>query len=636
MTLTTQVLLEIGRGVRLLPLALLFLVPFAVSNELMDGITTAKGLAFAALLTASIVSLSLRLILYRAGLSVTINWLDLGIISFWMYSALRTLFTPYAALSDVGLFSMMICLYFLFRFFLGRDADQFDDSASKVTTLHVLATAFLVGALLQAMYGMLQLHGPNQLQASGSFKLRGSFENPDAYAGYLASVMPFAFGLYFLLSRQAWENRRLKYLGAATFLSGLLVLPATMIRSSWLAVLAGIIVVFLHKYEIREKIKQYFRSKRLLLAGAICGVVIIVSGIAGLYALKPESAEGRLLIWKITFNMIKESPLFGVGFDRYQVEYGNAQATYFTSGNGAPYEEQLAGNVKHAHNEYLQVLAETGVVGLMLALMIVVTALGALRTTQIPDNSGQARSTGVCRAALIASARASLVAILVSSLFSFPLHILPTAINFVFLLSLISILGHYEDLFQLDLSPNWLKPLGVAGMISALIAAVWVIDCRQAYIEWNDGFRRSQRLDWRGAISAYESLKDRLRENGKFLFMRGAVLVLAGEHAGAIRMLEDAKQRFNDPNLWISLGQSYETVGDFSSAEKHYAHASYMIPHKLYPQYLLAKMYQKNGKEVDALRTAEAIVRAKEKVQTTAANEMKAEMQRFLQSARTH
>lgn len=631
MTVTTLVLLNILRGVLLLPLALLFLVSFVESNGLMDGVTTAKALAFSALLTASIVSLSLRLILHRAGLQITINWLDLGVFFFWAYSVLRALFTPYAVLSDVVIFSLMVCLYFLFRFFLQWDADRFHDSLKKVTALHVLTTASLVGGLLQALYGVFQLHGPDQLKMSGSFRLRGSFENPDSYAGYLASVMSFAFGIYFLLPRQDRKNRGLKYLGAATLLSGLLVLPATMIRSSWFAVLAGIIVVCLHKYEIRKKIKQYFRSRQFPVASVISGVVIILCGIAGLYALKVEAVDRTHLIWKITSNMIKESPLFGVGFDRYQVEYGNAQAAYFASGIGTLYEKQLAGNVKYAHNEYLQLWTEEGVVGLVLVVLFLLFALGAFHRDRVEAYEDDHDNP---RYVLLIAARASLLAILISSLFSFPVHILPTAINLIFLLSLISCVEGYKNAVELDLQSKWLKQLGLVGMASSLLTIPPLISSYRAYAQWNSALGKTLTMNFEDALSEYDLLTNHFNEDGKFLFMHGALLSQVGRHDEAIKALEEAKKRFDDLNLWIVLGQSYEAIDDYSSAEEHYAHASNMIPHKVYPKYLLAKLYQKSGKTKDAVRVARTILQTDEKQETTAASEMKFEMKQFLQSAR--
>lgn len=596
----------------------------------MDGIATAKVFYFSAVLTTSVFVVSVKLLFSSVLFSVRLNWLDVSVLCFWIHSALRLVFTPYASFTDESfiVFSAGILLYFLFKFFINEGSADF---SGLERNLHLLTIAFLAGGFLQAIYGILQLYGLAPFPMANYFRLRGSFGNPDAYSGYLVSVMPFAFGLHFLLPPQAQEYRHLRYFGTATLLAGLAVLPATMIRSSWLAVIAGVTVICLRRYEIREKIKQYIRSKVFLFVGAFSGVLITISATAGLYALKPDSAGGRLLIWKITSNMIKESPLFGIGFDRYRVQYGNVQAAFFVSGKGTPFEEQHADNVSHAHNEYLQVLTEGGVVGFIFVASSLLLAVGAfhrVRFKAYEDDHNNPRNV------LLVAARASLVAILISSLFSFPVHILPTAINLIFLLSLISYVGGYKNAVEFGLQPKRLKQLGLVGMAIGLLVLVPLMSSYRAYEQWNRAFGKALTMDFEDALIEYDLLRNHFNEEGKFLFMHGAMLAQVDRHDEAIKVLEEAKKRFNDLNLWVALGQSYEAAGDYSSAERHYVHASNMIPHKLYPRYLLAKLYQKTGKNEDAIRVAQAILRAEEKVQTTAAGEMKFEMKQFLQSAR--
>jgi hypothetical protein len=72
----------------------------------------------------------------------------------------------------------------------------------------------------------------------------------------------------------------------------------------------------------------------------------------------------------------------------------------------------------------------------------------------------------------------------------------------------------------------------------------------------------------------------------------------------------------------------------FAMSERHYVHAMNIVPHRLYSQYLLARLYEKTGKE-DAHRLAEEIVQAEVKTGTTAVYEIRAEMRAYLQWAGT-
>ena len=66
------------------------------------------------------------------------------------------------------------------------------------------------------------------------------------------------------------------------------------------------------------------------------------------------SNADRIWSWKSTKNMITDNPILGVGFDQFRPVY---IAKY-----KFPQEGQ---NLVHTHNNFLQILAETGIVGLV-------------------------------------------------------------------------------------------------------------------------------------------------------------------------------------------------------------------------------------------------------------------------------
>lgn len=80
-----------------------------------------------------------------------------------------------------------------------------------------------------------------------------------------------------------------------------------------------------------------------------------------------QNTRVRLLFWSIGLEMLRAHPLKGVGANNYEVAYADARASFSATHPDSPlvgmHEEQL---VQHAHNEYVQVLAELGVVGFLL------------------------------------------------------------------------------------------------------------------------------------------------------------------------------------------------------------------------------------------------------------------------------
>ena len=103
-----------------------------------------------------------------------------------------------------------------------------------------------------------------------------------------------------------------------------------------------------------------------------------------------------------------------------------------------------------------------------------------------------------------------------------------------------------------------------------------------------------------------------------------------GDYSESNKLYEQAKRFTSDEYLYTSLGDSYKAINEFGKAEEAYIHASFLSPHKLYPLYLLAKMYDETGEKEKALRTAEEILNKKVKIESTAVEEILEEMRRIL------
>ncbi len=474
----------------------------------------------------------------------------------------------------------------------------------------LISTAFIAAGILQAVIALLQLYGllPSLHLL---FRLTGTFANPDALAGYLTSITPFAFGIYCLS-----KDQNLKWFAGLFLLLVILVLPTTMIRNAWIAAAAGILFVLSHMY--RNKLAALFTRKlvaTLTIAG--CLLLTLLAGYA-LYSLKPDSIQGRFLMWKVSWRMFLAHPLWGIGFGRFGMKYGYFQADYFVQHPQNLYEKWLSGNVNHAHNEYLEILTELGIPGLLLFLSLVYL----LWTTKAarPDP-------------ILVSAKASLLCLLVFGFGSFPLSILPTAINAVFIMSIIA--GHRQPLSIIPLKNR--TRIAISGMM--IILAILLLNYTKKtffiFKEWHTAVQLSLMQQYGLAIERYEKLYEYLENEGQFLLNYGGTLSLEGEHHKAIELLQRAQQRFADPNIHISLGNSYAALGGIPEAEHHYRLAYHIIPNRLYPLYLLTKLYYNNDMREQAQQTGRTVIDFEEKVSSPAIDEMKKEIKALLFSART-
>ena len=124
----------------------------------------------------------------------------------------------------------------------------------------------------------------------------------------------------------------------------------------------------------------------------------------------------RMDIWRATLKMIKEHPLVGVGFGGYWTaipQYHDASGEY---------------TPQQAHNDYLELLASGGVVGLALVIWFILILVKRIRKVLL---GGDAVRRAACLGALV-----GLFGVAVHSLFDFGLHL---TINAALLVALIAL-----------------------------------------------------------------------------------------------------------------------------------------------------------------------------------------------------
>ena len=92
-------------------------------------------------------------------------------------------------------------------------------------------------------------------------------------------------------------------------------------------------------------------------------------------------------------------------------------------------------------------------------------------------------------------------------------------------------------------------------------------------------------------------------------------------------MLNNTKKFTSDEILYCSLGDSYKACKMHNDAEEAYKYASFMVPHKLYPLYLLALLYDETGQKGKAFVLAKKILKKEIKVESEATVEIRKDMQ---------
>ena len=88
----------------------------------------------------------------------------------------------------------------------------------------------------------------------------------------------------------------------------------------------------------------------------------------------------------------------------------------------------------------------------------------------------------------------------------------------------------------------------------------------------------------------------------------------------------------NDPMILNIIGKNYQASGEYKKAEEYLIRSTHRLPGRIYPYYLLVKLYaEPQYLQPEKLKYAAEIVLTKEpKVQSTAVREMREEVKKLL------
>jgi putative inorganic carbon (HCO3(-)) transporter len=258
-------------------------------------------------------------------------------------------------------------------------ANEVDGRWTKILIGVFLGTGAVVA--LHGIYQFLFRVGPEDFVLFGRFmRAFGPFEQPNPYGGYLGLTLPLAIGLIVaaLLPRQ--ERVRGWWLIWAAGCGALMLAALIMSwsRGAWLGFAAAFTVMAL---------AVVVRSGRAVVLGVVFGVLLVgfVLLAGGGKLIPPAIAQRfsdflpyvgvtdvrgveitdanfavleRMAHWQAALGMWTDHPWLGVGIGNYEVAYARYAFPLWPLPLG------------HAHNYYLNIAAEAGILGLAAYLFL--------------------------------------------------------------------------------------------------------------------------------------------------------------------------------------------------------------------------------------------------------------------------
>lgn len=483
---------------------------------------------------------------------------------------------------------VIIGIYYCTTFFTNFRRYKQKYETKYITNLIIASTFF------QALYGLSQYI--NFSTSNNIFQVTGSFDNPSGFAASLCIAFPF-----YLHGITKSKNISLWIVISITVL---LMLSVTLSESRS-GILSLLIILFCWGI---QKIKASLCKKLISLS------LIFLIAITGLYFIKKDSANGRLLIWKCTVTMLQQNWLTGYGTGGFEAHYMDYQAAYFEKHPKDSYSI-LAGNVQHPFCEYLRIVIDYGIIGLLLLF----GWLSYLFFCYFKYPSEMSKTALLCW-----------VAICTFSCFSYPLMY-----PFVWLILIYStfiliqqhmknILKYYPLLF--------IKAVAASYMIFSIYIGYKVYVRIQAEMEWTHIANLSLMGKAKDVLPKYEKLKKTLGNDRYFLYNYSAELFKIKHYQKSIVIAMECRKYWADYDVEMLLGEIQNNLKDFERAKNHYQLASLMCPNRFRPLYKLFLLYKKTRDYNNMKEIAEIIIKKPIKIDSGIVIRIKQDVKKTLET----
>ena len=87
-----------------------------------------------------------------------------------------------------------------------------------------------------------------------------------------------------------------------------------------------------------------------------------------------------------------------------------------------------------------------------------------------------------------------------------------------------------------------------------------------------------------------------------------------------------------DPMLYNIMGKNYQALNEYKQAETCFMKATHIIPNRLYPFYLLTKLYHEMGLQDKVNEMADMVQTKEPKVHSRAVEEMRQEVRELIKN----
>ena len=451
----------------------------------------------------------------------------------------------------------------------------------KTVKFDFTSAAIIITALCtsESVYGLCQWTG--WATPDIYYRVTGHFDNPAGLTACLCVGIPFVLYL--------WDKPIISRKLLLVCLSA--ILTAILLSKSRTGILTAIIIIA----DFALLLNGFSGKKRLAFIITSAMVLTAVG-----YFIKKGSADGRVLIWFSSLDMLCDAPLTGHGIGAFRRLYMSYQAEWLDRhpNNGFA---TLADNAVAPFNEFLNLGICFGATGFVVLISMMIYIRNEYKKAHSREKS------------VVLSV---LICIGIMSMFSYPLTYPMT-----WIVGLFCIFTLIKDNFLLNKFSR--NILSVTAISLSLLISVTVIRQLDAEQRWKRAYIHRD-------MAEYESLMSELGDNPYFLYNYSVRLFDDGLTDKSLETALKCRDYMANYDFELLLGDIYAQKGEFSMAEKYYLHAASMCPCRFVPLNQLYDLYTAHGFDNKAKEVARKVTGMPIKVKSRTVAQIRYKMKKAL------
>lgn len=311
-----------------------------------------------------------------------------------------------------------------------------------------------------------------------------------------------------------------------------------------------------------------------------------------------------MMIYKVSMTEIcLKEIITGVGYGNFKVKYNQWQASYFSTRPAYTHEVSFAENTYFAFNDFFQFIAETGIAGFIMLLILLL-----LFAKKFKKQKEQ-----ILKKPLLAGAWLALISLCVAALFFYTFQIFAVYPLLIFSLAIIlnTTEERPESVKKEITNPLYSENFVATKTFTFAICLLILVFGIQA-INFEKKLEDAKQLSSVGmklkALDQLEKLSSGTVWNKDLWFTYAEVLYKLNENDSALIILNKSAQYIYDDNTALLYAKLYSRKGNLAVAEHYYQEAINVIPKLYRHRFSLLNFYLETNQVSSAQKTAQYIL----------------------------